>query len=179
MIRQLIISTFFLTICLTSCEQTKTKTKNLEQKTNIYKVDTSVIAILPFDTTQYRFFKHNKPTNLTNDDLLKIEAILNQCINDYNSDQEKQFKKINNKHPEYKLDKKNFVIDLTRYKRQYIATINSNGEKEVWVNCFCNTWNENWKTNLVSVFDGGNCYFNLKINLTTEQYYELWVNGEA
>lgn len=116
---------------------------------------------------------------MTNDDLLKIEIILNKCINDYNPNQERQFKEINDKHPEYKLDKKYFIIDLTRYKRQYVAIINSKGEKEVWINCFCNTWDKNWKTNLIFVHDGGNCYFNLKINLTTRKYYELMVNGDA
>jgi hypothetical protein len=179
MTRQLTLLTFILTICLTSCGQTKTETNNQEQNQNVYTVDTSVVAILPFDTTQYWVFKDSKPTDLTNDDLLKIEKILNKCIYDYNPDQERQFKEINDKHPEYKLDKKNFTIDLTRYKRQYVAVINSKGEKEVWVNCFCNTWNKNWKTNLIMVHDGGNCYFNLKINLTTGQYYELMVNGDA
>jgi hypothetical protein len=106
-----------------------TEARNQEQDQNVYTVDTSVVAILPFDTTQYWFFKNSKPTDLTNDDLLKIEKILNKCINDYNPDQERQFKEINDKHPEYKLDKKNFTIDLTRYKRQYVTVINSKGEK--------------------------------------------------
>ena len=179
MTRQLIISTFFLTICLASCGQTRTKIKNQEQQTNIYKDDTSVIAILPFDKTLFWVFKDNKPTGLTNDDLLKIETILNQCVNDYNPDQERQFKEINDKHPEYKLDKKNFIIDLTRYKRQYVATMNSKGEKEVWINCLCNTHDLNWRTERIEVKDGGNCFFNLKINLTTGQYFEIMVNGDS
>ena len=179
MTRQLILLTFILTIYLTSCGQTKTETKNQEQQQNVYTVDTSVVAVLPFDTTQYWVFKDSKPTDLTNDDFVKIETILNNCINDYNSDQERQFKEINHKHPEYKLDKKNFIIELTRYKRQYVAILNSKGEKEVWVNCFCGAGNQNWKNNLIFVLDGGNCFFNLKINLTTGKYYELMVNGDA
>lgn len=179
MTRHLTLLPFILTICLTSCGQTKTETKNQEQNQNVYAVDTSVVAILPFDTTQHWAFKDSKPTDLTNDDLLKIEKILNKCINDYNPDQERQFKEINDKHPEYKLDKKNFTIDLTRYKRQYVAVINTKGEKEVWVNCFCGAGNQNWRKNLIFVKDGGNCYFNLKINLTTGHYYELMVNGNA
>ncbi len=164
---------------MTNCGQTDTSTKNQEHQTDTFIIDTSFIAILPFDTAQYWVFNDNKPTDLTNIDLVKIETILNLCINDYNKEQEKQLKEINNKQPEYKLEKKNFNIDLIRYKRQYVATINSKGEKEVWVNCFCNTWDKNWRTNLIFVFDGGNCYFNLKINLTTGQYYELMVNGDA
>jgi len=179
MTRQLTLMTFALTLCLTSYAQTITDTKNKEQQHSVYTVDTSVVAILPFDKTQYWVFKDSKPTDMTNDDLQKIETILNKCISDYNPDQERQFKEINNKHPEYKLNKKNYIIDLTRYKRQYVAILNSKGEKEVWVNCFCDTWNSDWKKDLIFVKDGGNCYFNLKINLTTGQYYELMVNGDA
>jgi hypothetical protein len=179
MTRQVIITTYFLTICLTSCGQTKTNSNNTERQQPLKTVDTSVIAILPFDTTRYWVFKDSKPTDLTNDDLIKIETILNKCIDDYNPDQERQFNEINNKNPEYSLEKKSFIIDLNIYKRQYIAVINSKGEKEVWVNCFCRTNNSNWKNERVIVKDGGNCYFNLKINLTTGQYYELMVNGDA
>ena len=179
MIKAFTTLTLILIISLTGCGQTNTEIKKKEKQTKIYKVDASIIAILPFDTTQHWVFKDNKPIDLTTDDLYKIETILNKFINDYNPDQERQFKEINDKHPEYKLDKRNFIIDLKRYKRQYIATINSKGEKEVWINCFCNTWDKNWKINLIFVLDGGNCYFNLKINLTTGQYYDLMVNGDA
>ena len=177
--RQLLISTFFLTICLTSCGQTINDTISQQKQDEIKKVDTTKIAILPFDTNQYWIFKDNKPTDLNKDDIQKIENILTICINEYNLGQEKQFIDIDKKHPEYKLDKKNFIIDLTRYKRQYVATINSKGEKEIWINCFCDTHNKNWRTERIVVKDGGNCYFNLKINLTTGQYYELMVNGDA
>lgn len=173
------ILTTVLTIYLTSCGQNKTETKIKEQQQNDYTVDTSVVAILKFDTTQYWVFKDSKPTDLTNDDLQKIETILNKCISDYNPDQERQFIEISNKHPEYKLDKKNFTIDLTRYKRQYVAVLNSKGEKEVWVNCFCGEWESNDRNRILQVEDGGNCYFNLKINLTKGEYYELMVNGDA
>ena len=171
--------TFALTICLTSCGQTKTETKNKKRQKNNYTFDSSVVAVLPFDTTEYWVFKDSKPSALTSDDLQKIETILKECINYYNPEQEKLFKEINDKHPEYKLAKQNFTIDLPRYKRQYVAILNSKGEKEVWVNCFCDTWNSDWKKDLIYVNDGGNCYFNLKINLTTGQYYELMVNGDA
>ena len=179
MTRQLTILTLTLTICLTSFGQTNIKSQNHEKQSNAIQVDTSVIAILPFDTNSHWIFKDGKNITLSADELLTVEDILKKCITNYNPDQEKQFEKINKEHPEYKLDKKHFVIDLTKYKRQYVAIINSKGEKEVWVNCFCNTRDKNWKTNLVFVIDGGNCYFNLKINLTTGQYFELMVNGDA
>jgi len=166
-------------ICLESFGQTKTETKKNEQQLDRYTTISSVVAILPFDTTQYWVFRDSKPTDLTNEDLQKIDSIINKFSSDYNPNQEREFKENNDKHPEFKLEKKNFIIDMTRYKRQYVAILNSKGEKEVWVNCFCAAGNQNWKKNLIFVQDGGNCYFNLKINLTTGKYYEVIVNGNA
>lgn len=178
MTKQVTILIFFLLIYFTSCEQTITKSKNKEQQF-AYTIDTSIIAILQFDTANYWIFKDSKPTDLTSDDLQKTETILKNCIKSYNTEQEKRYDLIKDKNPTYKVDKKRFIIDLGRYKRQYEAVINSKGEKEVWVNCFCRTYNSNWKSEQVVVEDGGNCYFNLKINLTTGQYYELMVNGDG
>ncbi len=177
MTRTLLILNLILTICLTSFGQTKSLNGN-QQPLGVGN-DSSIIAILPFDTTRHLIFKDNKAADLSPEDLQKIEKILAKCIKDYNPEQEKQFKKNCDKHPEYKLYKKDFIIDIKRYKRQYMATINSKGEKEIWINCFCNTHNLNWRKQIISVRDGGNCYFNLKINLTTGRYYELMVNGDA
>ncbi|MDL2313262.1 hypothetical protein LJC68_10350, partial [Bacteroidales bacterium OttesenSCG-928-B11] len=179
MISQLTILIFLLTISITSCGQANTSKENPNKQTGKIELDSSIIAIFPFNTTQHWIFRNNKQVDLTSDDLQKIETILTECLNDYNAEQEGKFREINDKHPEHKLNKKNFVIDLKRYKRQYVATENSKGEKEVWINCFCDTWGKNWKTNLVFVKDGGNCYFNLKINLTTGESYEFMVNGDA
>lgn len=142
-------------------------------------LDTSLITIFPYDTAQHWVAKNGKTTTLTTEDFLKIDNLLTNCVNDYNGKQVKQFEKNNKENPEYNLNKKNFLIDLTEYKRQYVATINSKGEKEVWVNCFCDAMSFNWKQHLVFVFDGGKCYFNLKINLTTGQYYDFIINGDA
>jgi hypothetical protein len=167
-----------LTLCLTCCNQSPIESNSKEKVAILNQIDTSKFAILPIDSTQYWIFKGGKTTDLTMEDLLKIENILEICINEYNLEQEKLFEEVNKKHPEYRLDKKDFIINLKRYKRQYVAFLNSKGEKEVWVNCFCGTW-EYWKTDFVIVNDGGNCFFNLKINLTSEQYYDLEVNGVA
>jgi hypothetical protein len=179
MTKRLRLLTFVLTLFLTSCGQNTTETQNKERQQIGYSDDSSVVAILTFDTTQDWIFKEGKPTDLTNEDLRKIDIILNKCINDYNLEQDSQFKEINDKHSEYKLDKKNFTINLMRYKRQFVAILNSKGEKVVWVNCFCWAGSQDWKKNLIFVRDGGNCFFNLKINLTTGQYFELMVNGDA
>lgn len=179
MTKLLTVIILILTISMMSCVQTKTQTVNKEQQQYTKADDTSLIAVFPFDTTLFWVFKESKPTELTNVDLIKIETILNKCINAYNPEQERQFLEISKKHPRYKLNKKNFCIDLTRYKRQYVAVLNSKGEKEVWVNCFCDPWDSDWRKYLIIVKDGGNCFFNLKINLTTGNYYNLIVNGDS
>jgi hypothetical protein len=142
--------------------------------------DNSKIAILPFNnSSQSWIFKDRKQAEIVDTDFEKIEKILKECIEDYNPKQEKRFNEINLDHPEYKLRKDNFIIVLENYKRQYIVVTNPKGEKEVWINCFCQTTNGNWKKELVLVKDGGNCFFNVIINLTTGKYHTLLINGDA
>ena len=166
MTRPVILFIFLLEIAVTGYGQT-------------YKSDTSVIAILPHDTSRHWLFKDGKPAGLTPEDLLQVEEVLQKCIGGYNAEQEKLFEKFSKEHSGYSLDKRLFVIDLPGYKRQYVAVFNSKGEKEVWVNCFCDALDIDWKKHQVFVFDGGNCYFNLKINLATGEFYDLMVNGDA
>jgi hypothetical protein len=179
MIRQTSILIFILTLGFTAYSQTVSDIEKLKTSKTIFKIDTSIITILPFDKDMSWAVKTGKKTDLTTNELLQIENLINKCISEYNLKQKIQFQKLNDEHPKYKLDKNNFFIDLINYKRQYIATLNINGEKEIWINCFCDKPPKNWRKKLVMVLDGGNCYFNLKINLTQNNYYELFVNGDA
>ncbi len=173
----------FLGLILASCGQDNTnkKTELVDQNvsSNEIQLDTSMVAILPFDTTQYWIFENAKQTDLCNSDLIIIENVLIKFLAEYNPKQEFEFNDISSKNPEYNLDIKNFIIDIERYNRQYIPVINDKGEKEVWINCFCNSWGKNWRKEKIIVKDGGNCYFNLKINLHTKNYYDFMVNGDA
>lgn len=142
-------------------------------------VDTSMIAIISSDSISNWLFKDGKRAELVSSDLGKIEKVLEICINEYNIKKQKQYNEDKANYPEHQLRKEDYTIDLKRYKRQYLTSINAKGEKEVWVNCLCSTNIKNWKKGIIIVHDGGNCYFNLKINITTETYYNLIVNGEA
>jgi peptide-methionine (R)-S-oxide reductase len=150
---------------------------------NFTEADNSVFAVLPYDPNNTPFPKNSKQTTLTESDLQLIERLLVKCINEYNPAQEKRFHDIIKKYPEDKPAKRHFVIDLKSYKRQYIAITNNKGEKEAWVNCFCQTfafdWRKSWKKEVMWAHDGGNCFFNLKINLSKGNYYDFRVNGEA
>lgn len=138
-------------------------------RASIQPVDTSLIAIIPFDKSRaWLFDKTYSPSTLTQNDFEEIEKLLIDCVHKYNSN--------------LSSDNKQYLsIDLTnqKYKRQYVAVTNKNGDKEVWINCLCQTQGDDWKTSIILVDDGGNCYFNLKINLTKEKCYDLVVNGHA
>jgi hypothetical protein len=128
---------------------------------NKIPVDTNNITIIPVDTTdkwQPRF-KISKTAELTIEDFREVEILLTKCL------------KTNDRN-----------LDLEKYKRQYVVYINLKGEKEVYVNCFCSGNNNEfsyWKKHLVEVLDGGECFFNVTVNLTTHKYGFLYINGYA
>jgi hypothetical protein len=132
--------------------------------TSSFIPDTSKYALLKIDTAQgWIFPAQSRPTNLTKSDFREVEMQLKLCIKEYNNN----FQRENE-----------FNINFNRNKYQLIVIVNNKGEKEVWVNAFCENM-EYWKKTIVSVCDGGGCYFNLKINLTKKIYYDLSVNGVA
>jgi hypothetical protein len=170
------ILTFLFVVELSACRHSKALNQEKSKTTFMSDADTSVFAILSFNTAGR---KDSLKTNLSAEELSKIQNILQQCIREYNIDQEKYFEEEKKKTPKYRSYRNAFLIDLLKYKRQYVPAINDKGEKVVWVNCFCSRWGENWKERLIMVEDGGNCYFNLSINLTTGKYSKLKVNGVA
>ena len=173
---RIMLATLALTLSLAFCGQIN-NTKDPAPQTAALSFDTSIIAILPYDTTLMKgVFENCKPAQLkNNDEFVLIDRLLTDCINDYNSRVEKALKK-DNRYPKEKY----LLIDLKKHKRQYVVVTNSSGEKEVWISCFCEDWGFNqsgWRKYIIDVDDGGNCYFNLKINLSTGKYYDLMVNG--
>jgi len=161
----------FLTFSLSACGQaTKYKPydKTQSNQNNKLQFDTSKTVIIPFDKKEnYPFGNSYKPATLTQTEIIEIDSFIIKCVSDYNAS--------------FTQEDKQFRIDLTKeiYKKQLVAVTNEKGEKEVWVNCFCRTWDNAWKTKIIHVDDGGNCYFNFKINLTTKKYYDLGVNAEG
>jgi len=135
------------------------------------------------DSTRYAILKHTKddfifssdaaPATLSSAEVQNILDLVYKKVDEYN--------KAVRKKPYAHL-----IRRPKRYYKQIIAVTNSKGEKEVWVNCFCNSDdksrnddNSYWKKGIVSVYDGGSCYFNLRINLTTNRVYDFSVNGVA
>jgi hypothetical protein len=133
--------------------------------------DTSHIAIFRYNSTQTWIFKDGKQAALSKAEFELLDSLLTNCVTTYNNEQRQKYK---GKH-----SVKNHLINLQSHKRQYIAIINNKGETEVWINCFCDTHDRDWRRELIIVDDGGVCYFNLKVNLTKKTFYDLVVNGTA
>jgi len=129
------------------------------------KTDTSKYAFLQFvkERDHYHFDNDVKAATLTAGEIKKVTEL---------------FKLIVSKHA--KQSKFN-PQSIAGYHMQVIAVINVRGEKVVWINCFCGKISEypRWKTDPVLVLDGGQCYFNLNINLDTGKDDNFMVNGVA
>lgn len=66
---------------------------------------------------------------------------------------------------------------LGRYWRQYVGYVNTKGERVVWVNAYCDSAPP--ERGIHFVRDGGDCYWQVKMNLTRKKIYDLSINGEA
>jgi hypothetical protein len=138
-------------------------------------------VILPFDKSVYTSLPEDcTQAALNNEDFANIERVLSFCVNKYNRSQTTVYRETAKKLPDQELKINDYVIDLKCYYRQYIVVYNKRGEKEVWVNCFCNIQSlNNWREKAVIVMGGGNCFFNVRINLTRKSFSDFMVNGLA
>ncbi|TQD34036.1 hypothetical protein [Haloflavibacter putidus] len=136
-------------------------------------------TILKYHKDNNWIFENAKPTNLTEREMEEIEPILIKAIAEHNENQRKYLLDHNEQHPEYQWTETGFEIQIEKdYYRQYVPVIDKNGDKVIWINFLCN-YDESYETEIPLIQDGGNCYFNLKINLTKKTYYELGINSVA
>jgi len=132
--------------------------------TNRVELDTSFYAIIAYDSSMHWLFNEAKPAPLSGMEINAIEATLLDAVINYNK----------------KVENEGFRIKpVENYKRQYVAVFNKKRQKEVWINFFCSPPGSNWRKSIFTVDDGGNCFFSIKINLITNRYYDLSVNGYA
>jgi len=155
------------------------------KKPLLMSIDTSKYAFIKFDTSEnYLFGKYAKPAYLSQSELNEVENLLDSAIHDYNRMEKKVYEKNLKDTSLYHAKASDVyddrITDLSDYKKQLIAVINSSGEKLVWVNCFNNHFSAPyWQKTVVFVNDGGKWFFNIKINLTHRKAYELMINGSA
>lgn len=174
---------FILLTSLTSCNvQIKQADQTEKEQTEIsrFQVPDSTYVILDYKSDWHWIFKDAKPTKLSEDELAEIERIIEQAVKENNEQQRKDLEAHNKEHPNNQWTETGFELETKGFKRQYVSVINDKGQKEIWINFFCDDWeSENWKSDIMVVLDGGNCYFNLKVNLETKTYSDLSINGYA
>lgn len=72
----------------------------------------------------------------------------------------------------------NLWSKLATYKRQYVGIVR-NGRKVIFSNFFCESFDIDWKLNPVAVDDGGDCFFTVVYDSTSDTFSALQINGEA
>tara|TARA_Y100000589_G_scaffold327592_1_gene369755 strand:- start:796 stop:1302 length:507 start_codon:yes stop_codon:yes gene_type:complete len=103
----------------------------------------------------------------------KVDSILVKAIND---------------NVFYSLKSKD-ISEIHKFYRQYLCYIDGKGEKIIFINSMCdlsdyineydNSEKNDWKNEMLKIADGGDCYWNIKINLTTNEYFDLRINTEG
>lgn len=131
-------------------------------------VDTAVYAILPYDKSMAGMnwrYKDVRPGVLTPAGVDSLESIIESACKAHN---------------EKKTDTFYQVMPLNKYHRQYVPVVAANGERVVWVNFFCGeVTGSAWRKSIGVVDDGGNCYFQLFIEVNRREVYDLYTNGYA
>lgn len=167
---------------LSSCGENKTETNTLPVEHPVPQVSTDTLdfATLPSDSSMHLitgFPRNLEAATLNGADQRLVDSLMEALVADYNNKLLSQKPK-----PADTTALAPSPMDLKQYKKQYIAVINTKGEKEVWANCFCKAIEKriefvDWKKTPVKVIDGGNCFFNVKLNLARRKAYDLQVNS--
>ena len=130
------------------------------------------IAILPKNADQN--------ISVTQYEMQRIDKLLQDAVAVYNLEMGRKYTKWKKEDPAMTSTLANFKIDLRYYKRQYITSINKDGEKEVQINCFCEyTDDDRWQQGILYINDGGKCYFRVTVNLSKNSFSNFNTNGEA
>lgn len=133
--------------------------------------DTNYVTLISLSNNRDKVpvLNNNGEVDLSQQEIFTIDSLVNLCIEENNNNG-----KTSNSVGEY--------IGVHTFKKQFVPSLNENKEIIVWVNCFNSdriTEGLDWKSDLIIVKDGGvgGKLFNLIVNLTTESYSKLYVNG--
>ena len=166
MTRILIVTVFLISI-LSAC-----RTDSMKDQTDNFRTvlpyDSTTTTVLPWDKEFYTMFDslNHKPLTLTEEDFEQVDKAFDEIM-------EENIILRSEKNDTYKIE-----VTARDYRRQLVAVTNSKGEKEVWVNCFCDKWDKSWRTRLNTVVYDQYCCFNYKLNLTRDIVYDFRVNME-
>jgi hypothetical protein len=155
--------------------------KNLLSSDSGKENDSLFVSVLKYDSSYSYLF----PTSVASVDIAPVEievceTLLADYVKEYNLAAVEKYKEVTKEGPKANVDEKDFIIELQRYGRQYLPVITEQGDKIVYVNCFCDPRRfNNWRRNLIVVQDGGHCFFNFKVNLSKRKIVSFSVNGDA
>ncbi len=149
----------------------------LKNSTPIIPVfDTANTVILPLDSIEHAVFNSHKDAEINNNDLRIIDSLMALVIINQSIGRTSTYTK-------QAVNQQNVLTRiLGYYKRQIACFIDSNGNKTAWVNCFCLEDSQEftyWKKQRVLVDDGGDCFFNFKVDMTTHKSFDISINGVA
>lgn len=150
----------FLIFTLVSCSKQESNSIP-ESKAELQDDETIINA--PADLN-WAFGKGYKNYTPGSEDIKTALAVLNECFR-------KESSGTNNPFTGRKPDD---------YIKQFIGAEIYGGDKVIMINCFCKDSEknlQNWRSEMVLVPDGGNCYFRVTVNLGRKSYYNLMVNG--
>lgn len=121
------------------------------------------LAVILYDSAKHNWIFEEKGsrTELSETEINDVKSIVEKAVKEGNAKPSKHYSNLN----------------LAEYKFQYIPIITNTGEKQVWVNAFCNSDGVDWSKDIVAVDDGGECYWNTIVNLTKKTYRNFMVNG--
>ena len=153
----LISLSIFSFVCTSGDNKTGNKNPGGELKSNQ--------TILPaMEKMEWAFGRNYKPYTPSIEEIQTAEDVLLECYNKEASGTANPF----------------YGRKLDDYYRQFVGAEIEGGDKVIWINCFCkneiDTFKK-WKTDILIVADGGNCFFHVNINLKRKEYYGLMVNG--
>jgi hypothetical protein len=146
-----------------------------------FTLDSLDFSILKYDTSYHYIFPSTfEAIDLSSEEIIECEKLLRNYVLNYNAEATKRFEEMTKKYPAVKFDIKEFTLDLEEYGRQYMAGLSIEGNKIVYVNCFCHPEEFEYRNQeLVDVCDGGNCFFNFKVDLKKRKVFDFRENGVA
>ncbi|MDP4204015.1 MAG: hypothetical protein Q8861_15135 [Bacteroidota bacterium] len=154
----------------------------------VNKTPQQLIDITIFNTQEKKnwiFPKDYQLFQLNQSEISECERILKIFINQYNIKGKAKLDSLKKRYntPKYQhiqFFKNQFYIDLKKYGRQYIAVKDKHSHTIVYINCFCNPSEFSYrKQEWVQVEDGGNCFFQIKIDLNDKKVIDFKENGVA
>jgi len=167
--KNLILPLLTLIVSVVSAQKIIKTEKVTDHSTHVIGNNFEGVIFSDKEISGFLFTKGNKKFTPTENDIIKAERLTTLSLD--------TIKDVTNQ-------KVYIKRHLKKYLRQYFGYINENGERIISINFFF--WNtsdnksgKRWLNEAIDVSDGGNRYWQIKINLTTQESFDFYINGEA